>query len=355
MITAISLGQKALPVAVAAEPFISILLPFEPKITGKVALTKRLEAAVGRVKDELDRHYEKERTHKLMLRLRNMVSALNFTTYKKSIALYLSDTVEKVFYLDIEVNERISVNGPITMRDLIRSKKEALNYLLMSLSAERVIIFHGTEAGLRRILFITPDSMIPSRHDLPERVANFSDPAAVREVMLDKFMRYADRALHTLMPAYPYPVIIMAAERTGGHFSKLTANQAHIAAFIHGNFEDASEKHLQEVVAPYLAQWQQLKQQHLVSRLDEAMSAGRLTTGVREVCREAVMQKGRLLVVEENFAYQLSKVGEEQPPAYLSDKVDEAIANVLESGGDVAFVEDGTLPAYKRIALVKYY
>jgi hypothetical protein len=340
------------------EPVISILLPFDPKITPKEVLTSRLDSATMQAKDELDRHYQREETYTLMVRLRKLISRLNYGTYKKSVAIYLSADTEKVFYLDMEVENRVSVDGPFTMRDLVQSKKDARNYLLLLLSGERINVFHGNAGGFKRLLSITPDNIGAFKNNLPGRVANFSDPSSVKETLLDKFLRYADHALTMLLVNYPFPVIVMATERTGGHFKKVSGNDSHIMAYVHGNFEEASQSSLRQSVAPCLEQWEKLMQQQLLKQLDNAMGAGRLAIGVRDVNAAASLQKGRLLVMERNFKYKVGMPDELEKstrPFYLQDRADEAIAKVLESGGEVEFVEDGALNQYKHIALVKYY
>jgi hypothetical protein len=41
--------------------------------------------------------------------------------------------------------------------------------------------------------------------------------------------------------------------------------------------------------------------------------------------------------------------------SYIKDAVDDVIEKVLEHGGDVEFVEQGTLKDYQHVALVQYY
>lgn len=343
--------------AVTGTPLISILLPFDPKITGRNELATRLEWAVMHVKEELDRRYAREETYMLTVRLRKLIDRLNYGTYKKSIAIYLSVDTESVFYLDVEVESRISVNGPLTMRHIVQSKKDARNYWLLVINAEHVKIFNGNFTALKRIQSFTADSCVGYNHDLPERVSNFSDPSALKETMLEKFLRYTDHCLQMLLVNYPFPVIVLATDKICGHFKKFTRNSQHVAAYIHGNFEDATESSLRETIMPALANWESLRQQHLLLRLERAMGAGKLVAGVRKVCKEASLQKGHLLVVEKSFTNRLAITQSNASirPFYMQDSVDEAIAMVLASGGDVEFVDDGSLMQYKQIALIKYY
>jgi hypothetical protein len=86
---------------------------------------------------------------------------------------------------------------------------------------------------------------------------------------------------------------------------------------------------------------------------------------MKDVWREAINQKGRLLIVEKNYMYPAQHGGSEdviyeavEPYSrfsYIKDAVDDVIAKVLENGGDVEFVDEGTLKDYHNIALVQYY
>jgi hypothetical protein len=41
--------------------------------------------------------------------------------------------------------------------------------------------------------------------------------------------------------------------------------------------------------------------------------------------------------------------------SYIKDAVDDVMEKVLETGGDVEFVEEGLLKEYQHIALIQYY
>ena len=71
---------------------------------------------------------------------------------------------------------------------------------------------------------------------------------------------------------------------------------------------------------------------------------------MRDVWREAMGHKGRLLVVEKNYMYAAQHGGSEEiiykttEPynkfSYIKDAVDDVIEKVLENGGDVEFVDE---------------
>ena len=114
-----------------------------------------------------------------------------------------------------------------------------------------------------------------------------------------------------------------------------------------------------------MVDWRKIKETALIRQLSEAAGKHKLVTGISDVWTEATHHKGLLLVVEKNYVYAGFKSGKEDiiyksiaPRAkysYVKDAVDDIIEKVLESGGDVEFVEEGVLNNYGRIALVKFY
>ena len=86
-------------------PAISIIMPFEPKMNQKTALSHSLKIAADKVERELREAYSTEIIELVMGKLRSVISNLNYNTHKKSIAIYVSTVFEKVLYLDIAVEE----------------------------------------------------------------------------------------------------------------------------------------------------------------------------------------------------------------------------------------------------------
>ena len=99
--------------------------------------------------------------------------------------------------------------------------------------------------------------------------------------------------------------------------------------------------------------------------MDEAMGRRKLATGMKDVWYEATHKKGRLLIVEKNYMYAAEHtdrndvINEAIAPynkfSYIKDAVDDVIEKVLQSGGDVEFVDEGMLADYDHIALIQYY
>jgi stalled ribosome rescue protein Dom34 len=74
--------------------------------------------------------------------------------------------------------------------------------------------------------------------------------------------------------------------------------------------------------------------------LHRAHEDGKLCYGLKAVWNTATHRRSRLLVVEETF---------------MGELVDDIIEKVLKDGGDVEFVEQGTLSGYQQIALIEFH
>lgn len=351
--------------AVHYRPAISIIMPFEPKMNPKAELTDALKTAVAKTELELRGNYTNEICELMLHKLSNLLKNLNFNTHKKSIAIFVSPVFEKVLYLDMPVEEKIIIDESFEIRDLVYCKKELHKYLVLLLSAKESRIYLGNSETFIRIQSTTPEYAAAFKNDSPQRVANFSDMQEHKEILTEKFLHHVDSSLDIILKAYRLPLFIAGTEKITGHFKKLTKHGGFIVDTINGNYEEATIDELKKVLEPYIANWQKVKQKDLLNMLEEAAGKKKLAIGIHDVWHEAMNHKGRLLVVEKNYMYAAqhgsSEDRIEKPTetfntfSYIKDAVDDVIEKVLESGGDVEFVDAPLLQQYYHIALIQFY
>ncbi len=346
-------------------PEISIILPFEPKMSAPSELEQKIKWLLSEVNENLKRNYERTKVNEMMNRLQKIVNQLDYHTHKKSLAIFLSPAVEKVYYLNVPVNEAIVIDEPFELRDVIHRKKELQPFLVLVLSGEWSRIYLGNSSKLTRMVANVPGRIDAFKNDIPERVVNFSDPSHRREVMLKKFLRYTDNGLHLLLKAHPLPLFIMGPEKLLGYFGQITKNKRNIVGYVNGNFINVTEANIREAIRPHVKDWKRVREQDLLNQIEDAANAGKLAVGIHEVLKEANRRKGRLLIIENNYSFISNRRkksqhifdydGEKEDQFFISDTIDTAIEKVLESGGDVEFVEEGALKNYDRIALIQYF
>src|SRR6185312_1036626 len=81
-------------------PSVSIFLPFNPKMDSKRDITKKLQIAVDKVEQQLFDNFSFEMAMLVMHKLKAILQNLNYSSHKKSLAIFVSPVFEKVFYLN---------------------------------------------------------------------------------------------------------------------------------------------------------------------------------------------------------------------------------------------------------------
>lgn len=346
-------------------PCISLIMPFEPKMSLETELSYKLDLAADKIEKEIRKRYSGEDADPVMERLRHLLKRLDYNTHKKSIAIFVSKTYEKVYYLDLPLDEKIVIDDTFEIRDLIYSKHEIHKYLLAVLSSKHCKVYLGNTVQFFPVLLNTPDHVAAYANEIPEKVANFSDEHKRKEIMLEKFLHHIDTALTQLLHSYNLPLFVMGTDRTIGHFKKISHNTDRVLNYVHGNFEDKTEAELKAIMEPYVADWRRIIQQDLLHQIESARNANRVAIGLREVCKDVLLKKGRLLILEKNyllpanFATIASDMERYRPSDehafYIKDAIDDLIERVLASGGDVEFVDEGLLNHFQKMVLIEYY
>ncbi len=346
-------------------PAVSIILPFEPKMSLKAEVEYRLKIAIGKVEKELMRNYSAEKAMPVINKLHQLARELNFNTHKKSIAIFVSPLVEKVLYLDIYLEEKIVVDESFELRDLVNSKKQIIQYLILLISGKSSKMYLGNCSKFILIKSNIPDSLQAFEKDNPDKVAPCSDQHINKEILVEKFLHDMDEGLTLILNAYPLPVFVMGEQSVLVHFKKTTKNEKSIVHYVQDNYEEAAESEIREAMVPYVAEWRKLKQRAVIQEIEKARSDNKLVYGIKEVCKASTHKNGRLLIVEKNFMYPVQQGchvdnihksdSNLHNRFYIKDTVDDVMEKILVGGGDVEFVDNDLLKDYGQIALIRYF
>lgn len=351
--------------AVKYPPCVSIILPLENRFNAKEELIHQYKIALGKITNELKANYPDDQCMPVIKKLEILGKQLLPGKDTRSIAVYASPIIAKTYYLNTEMKEQFVVDRSFEIRPLLMNKKLQYKYLLLILSGEQVKLFQCTNNHLERMHLGCPESIDAYRIDAPEKIANFSDEHEKKEALLTKMLAATDHSLKTLLGnGNPQPLFVMGVEKTIGQFKKLTHNSTQIVEYVQGNFIDHSPEGILRKIEPILEQWR-LKQQEKQLQLFSTAANGRKTaSGITAVWKEVKRKNCKLLLVEKNYRCAasigahpeiLEVVKDPRPFNVMKDAVDDIIEQVLECGGDISFMEDGSLEKQGRIALIEYF
>ncbi|MGE5765124.1 MAG: hypothetical protein ACM3ZF_14990, partial [Mycobacterium leprae] len=174
------------------------------------------------------------------------------------------------------------------------------------------------------------------------------------------FLRTVDRALGRYLRLHPAPLVIVGADRTASAFRSVSTNTRRLAGVVRGSHAQTPLHQLTPLIRPLLEQYLRSREDEALALLEARTSAHRSVDDMQSVWLAARAERPEMLAVEEGFFYpaRLSVDGDYVMPAadvddpdVLDDAVDEVIETVLQRGGWVALVSDGTLAERGRVAL----
>ncbi len=344
-------------------PAVSIIVPFAPVITPKKTLECSLKNIMGRVEAILTAGYTVEKAIPVIIKLKNLLTSLNYNTHRKSIAIFVSPIIDKVYYLDAEMEEKIVIDPAFKFSDLVFCKKEKQEYLILLLGDNYSKMYLGSGAQLK---LIKSNSLADSQ--LNENIgANkkscFSNTTKENVCLNDKFLLQMDTGLSIILKSYPLPVFVIGVEKVFRDFKAITVNDENLVEFIHGNCNENSEGEMEGFTRYILTFWKRLKQRHLLNQIEKANKQNKLRAGLMEIFNASVQSKGKLLVVEKqmlrnlhasksnNILFKTGSVINEI--FFIRDEADDIIKNLLENGTNIELIDDGQLEKYGNVALIE--
>jgi hypothetical protein len=343
-----------------SQPFITLLLPFDPKMTPKYILEGRLKATLEKIKHELYEYYSFVSSKEVFDKLTILISKLDYNTHKKSIVVLLSSEEQKVFYLDVNLEEKYFVADSFQIRQLVHHKKDDKEYLLVVLNSNFAAIYRGLGETISKILLKISDNK--QKEEQLRKSYNHYDNCIEKDTLLQRFLRSTDNSLSIILNAFSLPVFVLGPESILAYFKQITHNTNVITGFIKGECDNNAEDEIERTIQPYLSNWQHIKETYLKQQLEGALEEGKLKVGIEGVWNLAKRRNVKLLVVEEGYEYQayLGKglivcPEEATNNAYIKDAVEDAIEKVLADGGEVDFVSNGALNSFMHIAAIRNY
>jgi hypothetical protein len=318
-------------------------------MTPRAELDARLRGALACAEKKLLMAHPAEMAMPIVRKMQQLVRGLNPSTHKVAVALFVSEEVSKVIYLDTEVEERVIVDQPFHVRDLAECKAGSRDFLVLLLSSKESKMYWSSGNGLKLIKSNSPQNVYAYLNEVPERSGNFSDPEERREVILNKFLHHMDLGLGAVLKMYPLPVFVVATDRVAGHFARLTHHSHRIAGYICKDGIDLSVENLKALLEPQLADWASMQSRLLLQQMEKAAQAGKLACGIHEVRKAARCHNSRMIILGD------AEVDEKGASVYSDGEIDGLVEKVLESGGTVEKLSGSLMGPYGPVAVITYF
>lgn len=346
--------------SLTAVPALSILLPTHRTSPDNRQDPIRVKNLVDEAKQRLGTEFSSRELEPLLQRLETLVDAIDYPHTLDGLALYASHDFAKAYILPFPVPARVVIDQTFATRDLVYGMHRALRYWVLLLSQSSTRLLAGTGETLEEI----QDQHFPMQMTGPGATTALppDSDSSYLDARLRQFFQQVNEAFLTYAQDDELSLVVGGVDRQVSFFKEVSQSTA-IAGILNGNFDRATLPELTEPVWSIMQSVRQSQQSDALQSFDQAMGAQKVALMIEEIWRLAHEGRGKLLIVEKNYHVPaivaanggLELVEQVGGTEVMDDAVDEIMEIVLGKGGNVALVEDGSIPGGQPIALVLRY
>jgi hypothetical protein len=352
--------------AVRSYPCVTITMPTHRTSPDNRQDPIRLKNLVTEARNRLQAELGKREVAGVLRTLDELAESVYHEHNLDSMVLVVSDEIARFYDLPFSLPERVMIDDTFFLRDLIYAYNRSPHYYVLALSDQASRLFLAFRDDLEEQREQTPFPMANSGPGGGRTLPN--DPRLNSSQYRDEhsriFMRKVDEALGELTARDPQPLALVGVDRQLAFFREVSSHANQIVAQVTGNHDLSAPHQIGQLVWPLVREALAERRAAIFEQLNAAVGGQRSASTLGEVWRFAHEGRGATLIVEEGYheAGSVDELGNLQlppaateGPALLDDAVDELIAKVLELGGRVVFVDDGSLEQHSRIALILRY
>lgn len=355
--------------AVRGYPALTITLPTHRSAPANRQDPIRVKNLLDEATERLTAQLPKADAAALVGRLRSLVDELDFEHLLDGLAIFVHAEYSRAVLLPFALRERVVLAETFFTRDVVLAMNRTHRYWVLVLSEKPTRLLEGT----RDTLLEVEEHGFPLVHEGP----GGSEPlprgegvntSGYRDDAHRRFFRQVDAAFKTVYARDSLPLVVVGVERYLSFFREVSEHESAILTTVAGSHDRTSPHELSRLVWPRVEEALARERTERLHELERAVGERRAASALDEVWRAAGEGRGRLLLVEESFHQPARLRGNRlEPlrapvspelaaePEYLEDAVDEIIEAVRAHGGEAVFLEDGSLAAHQRLALILRY
>jgi hypothetical protein len=355
MTTLVSREEQPLVRTSAVQPSLLITMPFEPKLNDVKVIEQQVRLILKRAERLLLAQYESREIRLVVQKMQMAFESLDFHSFKKSIAVFISGSSYQLLYVDITLKQQVLINVDFHVSDLLRLQEIPLEYLVVVLNDLWAKTYFGNEAGFKLIKTDRPKPF-PDAKEL----GSFSI-ASRKKPVPGSLYKQISHDFSLIADAYHLPVFLVGSVRNVNHFGDITKSSKDIVQVIYKNTDSITESRIFHELKPYFNNWNYIRQKFLRHQLDDAAIKNLVASGMTTLIDKLNQGNDMLLMVEESYingdhadsVHTINSHGEVVSfKSGIENDFDKIIQKLLENGAAVEVVPDGLLRDYDKIALI---
>jgi hypothetical protein len=351
------------------ETCISIIIPTYHKGTETKENSALVKKAVAEAETLLS-NYEGEKL--LKRKLEELTQEIDYKHPSQGLGLFLSESTKKIFNFHFPVKRLVDVGESFEIRDVLFDVKESEPYGVLTLTRKEVHAYMGTGGKLAEVLEKPFPKKFHDSYEYPRpllgspgsySLKGSEEKSVTKDNRIKTFFNSVDHVLDSYF-GQELPLIVMGSKENLSAFRSLTKHSKQIVSYVPGNYENGEPAKLAEMALTQLQAYHSYQAAEALKNLETQISYGLAVSGLQAIWRVANVGNVLTLLVEKNFrkgAYRsqdgtyLSESRNIDSDIRLIDVIDDIIEKVLDKGGNIQFVEDGSLDQYGHMIAIQRY
>ena len=332
----------------APGPKVTITLPTHRQDPNGERDRIRLKNLVKQASNDLEAHArDRDELVRLHKQLDSVAGPVDHRKLDHGLAAFVATDHARVVHLAHSPIERALVADRFATRELHRDVSEATSAWIVSLSTggnatdgTQLYHLHRGELDEHR------DDVLPAEWDVRDRDTRFAESrpdSPQRDAYIEDFLRRTEEHIATIVGKDP--LVVAGIDRLRSHYREVTRLGEQIVAEVDGNFDRTPGHRLAQAAEEALVAAHERELEAVAQRIDDQAGTTVVAVGIDEC--EQLSAQGRVeqLVLERSY---LEPVIVDD--VAIGDRVEVAIRQTHEHGGQVLAVEDGRLADHQRIA-----
>lgn len=325
-----------------------------------IILKNSITEASKRLENEFGKDVSKSYTEKLQ----KLADEIDHNYNDNGLMLFVNDDVAEFLRLPTRVHSRVIIDDTFATRSIVRAMKRDTDYYLLALTKGKAKLIEASSDSVVRE--ISTNNFPVKDNDLLYNLGQLDSSDSNKMTnLISEFFNRIDKDVNKVRVGNPLPVVIYS-EETNYHTYLKGADHPNtiLGHVLLKNFDDSAANIVKEVWGNVM-ELTVAKNRARISELETALGAGTYLGDINEIWTAVQAGKGKTMFIEEGY-YQAVKEENDgsltliayediNSKEHIDDIVDEMIEHCLKFGGDVVFLEKGSLNNFNKLALVTRY
>jgi len=319
-----------------------------------------LKNLISEAEKRIIKEYGKKESIQIIKKLKDFASEIDHNYNLDSLIIFVSSDFLEFIRLPVKVKDNVIIDDKFATKPLIRSMLQTENYYILCISRKTI-----------RLIEAINDSVVTEINDtsFPFQNESFIDSDDIKKAWAStydnhakEFFNKADKLFKHYHNKNPKPVILAGDGRNISYYKEVADNKKIIIGYIEGNFDATKNHEIVKQAYSVIVKFIKDEQEKSIEEIAVAQKEQKLLVDLNDIYQAVRAGNGLKLFVEKNYFQPaviendvITLKDDPSEPGVTDDIINEIIDLLIQSKGNIMFLENNQLKEYNKIALITRY